>query len=239
MNGTREPESADVSTMASRQGLTGRYRSLAGTVQRRTADTVVGLVVSLVLAIGLFLTWDGFREYRAFDGMMGGGGMHAPTHPLWYLLGTLLVAGVLVGVYAVVRDDLIDGNRRGVDDTGAHLAGDTTADSAPNVRAAAEREPEPDTGPSTDSSEDDGTETRPDASRNLLDVLPEDERRVLSPVLESPGLTQIELRDRSEFSKSKVSQTVSDLEKRGLLYREPQGRTYRVYPADDIDEIDR
>ncbi|MFW5895958.1 MAG: helix-turn-helix transcriptional regulator, partial [archaeon] len=31
-----------------------------------------------------------------------------------------------------------------------------------------------------------------------------------------------------------VSQTVTDLEKRGLLYREKQGRTYRVYPADDL-----
>jgi len=69
----------------------------------------------------------------------------------------------------------------------------------------------------------------------LLDVLPEDERRILEPVLESPGLTQIALRDRSEFSKSKVSQTVTDLEKRGLLYREEQGRTYRVYPADDLE----
>jgi uncharacterized membrane protein len=70
----------------------------------------------------------------------------------------------------------------------------------------------------------------------VLDLLPEDERRVLEPVISSPGLTQIELRDRSEFSKSKVSQTVSDLEKRGLLYREPQGRTYRIYPSDDLQQ---
>ncbi|MFB6114260.1 MAG: helix-turn-helix transcriptional regulator [Halodesulfurarchaeum sp.] len=72
------------------------------------------------------------------------------------------------------------------------------------------------------------------ATKRLLDVLPEDERRILEPVLDSPGLTQIALRDRSDFSKSKVSQTVSDLEKRGLLYRERQGRTYRVYPSDDL-----
>lgn len=72
------------------------------------------------------------------------------------------------------------------------------------------------------------------APDRVLDVLPDDERRILEPVLESPGITQIALRDRSEFSKSKVSQTVTDLEKRGLLYREKQGRTYRVYPADDL-----
>ena len=69
-----------------------------------------------------------------------------------------------------------------------------------------------------------------------MDVLPEDERRILAPVIKSPGLTQIEVRDRSEFSKSKVSQTVSDLEQRGLLYRERQGRTYRIYPSDDLSK---
>jgi uncharacterized membrane protein len=58
----------------------------------------------------------------------------------------------------------------------------------------------------------------------------------MAPVLESPGLTQIELRDRADFSKSKVSQTVSGLEKRGLLYREKQGRTYRVYPDDGVSD---
>jgi hypothetical protein len=70
----------------------------------------------------------------------------------------------------------------------------------------------------------------------VLDFLPDDERRILEPVISSPGITQIELRDRSDFSKSKVSQTVSVLEKRGLLYREPQGRTYRIYPGDDLQQ---
>nr|WP_229770561.1 MarR family transcriptional regulator [Halorhabdus sp. CBA1104] len=49
-------------------------------------------------------------------------------------------------------------------------------------------------------------------------------------------MTQIELRDRSDFSKSKVSQTVSALEERGLLFRERQGRTYRVFPSDDLSD---
>lgn len=65
-----------------------------------------------------------------------------------------------------------------------------------------------------------------------LDLLPEAERRVVEPVVGSPGLTQVELRGRSGFSKSKVSQVVTTLEERGLLYREPQGRTYRVYPGE-------
>lgn len=68
----------------------------------------------------------------------------------------------------------------------------------------------------------------------VVEILPEDERRVLEPVLTSPGSTQIELRNRSSFSKSKVNRTVSALEKRGLLYRERQGRTYRIYPSDEL-----
>lgn len=71
---------------------------------------------------------------------------------------------------------------------------------------------------------------------DVLDMLPEDERRILNPVIESPGITQVALRDRSEFSKAKVSQTVSTLEKRGVVYRERQGRTYRIYPSDSLQE---
>jgi len=67
-------------------------------------------------------------------------------------------------------------------------------------------------------------------------MLPEDERRIIEPILQSPGLTQVELRGRSDFSKAKVSQTVTELEDRGLVYREKQGRTYRVYPGEPIKE---
>lgn len=85
---------------------------------------------------------------------------------------------------------------------------------------------------------DDGVDPVEQSRTRVLDLLPEDERRVLEPVLTSPGVTQIELRDRSDFSKSKVSQTVSALEKRGLLYRERQGRTYRIYPSEEIAQTD-
>lgn len=73
-------------------------------------------------------------------------------------------------------------------------------------------------------------ETGPGPS--ALELLPEDERRVIEPVIGSPGLTQIEVADRSDFSKSKVSKALKELEGRGLVYREPQGRTYRVYPGE-------
>ena len=59
---------------------------------------------------------------------------------------------------------------------------------------------------------------------------------MLSPVLESPGSTQITLRDRSNFSKAKASQTVSTLEKRGLIERERQEWIYRIYPGASLQE---
>nr|WP_325064028.1 helix-turn-helix domain-containing protein [Halobacterium bonnevillei] len=42
--------------------------------------------------------------------------------------------------------------------------------------------------------------------------------------MNSPGISQIELRDRCNFSERKVSKTASSLEERGLLYRERQAR---------------
>lgn len=83
----------------------------------------------------------------------------------------------------------------------------------------------------TDSSlSDPMVSSRPSA----LDILPEDERQIVEPVLTSPGITQLELRDRADFSKAKISQTVTDLEKRGILSREASGRTYRLYPEEAL-----
>ncbi|WP_330633327.1 helix-turn-helix transcriptional regulator [Halocatena halophila] len=73
----------------------------------------------------------------------------------------------------------------------------------------------------------------------ILDVLPHDETQIVEPVLTSPGITQSELRDRADFSKAKISQTVTDLEKRGLLYREEYGRTYRIYPDKSLSGVDK
>lgn len=69
-----------------------------------------------------------------------------------------------------------------------------------------------------------------------LEILPEDERRVLEPILDTPGITQVEVVARSDFSDAKVSQTLKALRDRGLVYREPQGRTYRLYPGTVLEE---
>jgi uncharacterized membrane protein len=69
-----------------------------------------------------------------------------------------------------------------------------------------------------------------------MEILPEDERRILEPVLDAPGITQVEVVARSGFSEAKVSQTLKALRQRGLVYREPQGRTYRLYPGSIFSE---
>lgn len=187
----------------------------------RRADAIAALVVATVVVVGAALSWQAYQRQRAFDqmGSMMGTSMAAVhgTNPLWYVLGTLLVASVIGGTYLIMRDALPveEASEQHSDEpSGPATEGDTTSLDDPRPGETSQPEGRP--------------------RSRVLDILPDDERRVLEPVLTSPGITQIELRDRSDFSKSKVSQTVSELEKRGLLYRERQGRTYRIYPNDDL-----
>lgn len=176
-------------------------------------DLAVGLLITLVLVVGFALTYQMYQA--ASDGMGHGWAMHG-VHPIWNLLGTLLVAVVIAGMYALVRNQ---------------LRMSTTSEmknEAETVERTSKRLHKNETVSATAADQTDSSGPSPD---EILEYLPEDERRILTPVVESPGLTQIELRDRADFSKSKISQTVAALEKRGLLYREPQGRTYRVYPT--------
>jgi DNA-binding transcriptional ArsR family regulator len=190
-------------------------------MNRRQWDLLVSSSIGVVLLGGGALTWQALQRQRAMDGMMGSmmGPLHGPT-AWWYLLWTVVLAALIGGVYVARRP--------------AAPSADTENQSP---AAAAGTAPGPETAggddsPVTAGAVDPAAQTRP----QVLDLLPADERRILEPVLSSPGITQIELRDRSGFSKSKVSQTVSALEKRGLLSRERQGRTFRVYPSEELTE---
>jgi uncharacterized membrane protein len=192
-------------------------------MNRRRADLSVGLLVVVVLVVGGALTVQAYQQQRALGAMgtMMGGSMATVhgTNPLWYALGTLLVAAIVGVLYLTVRDSL----------------GVSTETDQFSKAPAGSMEREPDSHTADEASKQaQNPEEQP--RERVLDLLPEDERRILGPVLTSPGITQIELRDRSDFSKSKVSQTVSELEKRGLLYREQQGRTYRIYPSDSLSQ---
>lgn len=174
------------------------------TVDRRLADVTVGVGLAVITIMGAYGTLVAYRRVNAAERMMDGAMGGMVTGPFWYAMSTVVVAAIVGGLYLFTREKITR---------------------PPDVNGAVSME----TDGTTASASGTGV-TRPDP----LEVLPEDERRILEPVLESPGITQVALRDRSEFSKSKVSQTVSALEKRGILYRERQGRTYRVYPDDSL-----
>lgn len=189
-------------------------------MNRKQADIAAGALIASILLLGVASVIQLNRTGSPMRGEMDSVPVMAWIGPI---LMSLVIASIVGGVYVYVRNQVF------------------------TTRASEPSEADGPSGPDDATGTDDATgpapseipETQPPdpvMRRRVLDVLPDDERRILEPVLESPGLTQIEVRDRSGFSKSKVSQTITDLEERGLLYRERQGRTYRVYPADDLDE---
>lgn len=174
-----------------------------------TVDRLVGGLIVTILGIGIYSWIRAVFLVQSPSGMMG---MMPRTDPIWYLFGTLVTASIVLGIYVFSRERI----RQEADGQPAQEP------SAPGDSKAEE------TAGTTETDDPDGSGGQP----IVLDYLPEDERRVIEPILDSPGLTQVELRGRSDFSKAKVSQTVSELEDRGLIYRERQGRTYRVYPGE-------
>ena len=199
-------------------------------VTLKTVDRLVGLLVTGIILLGSYSWWRATRRALARDGMMGQMmGTMPGMDPIWYLFGTLIAVSVVFGVYVVSREQLADvlstSTPAGVAEADRDAPDESTS---PNTHSSEH----PSEQPTRESSTTDSTPKRPSA----LTFLPEDERRVIDPILESPGLTQVELRARSDFSKAKVSQTVSKLEDRGLIYREKQGRTYRVYPGELLKE---
>lgn len=75
-----------------------------------------------------------------------------------------------------------------------------------------------------------------ETEKSFLDIIPDDEKAVLDPILKYPGLGQTEVVQHSNFSKAKVSQVLSELEKRGVIYRVKEGRMFRVYPSEKLNK---
>jgi uncharacterized membrane protein len=195
-------------------------------VTLKTVDRLVGLLIIGIILFGSYSWWQTTQRALERDGMMMGEmmGTMPGMDPVWYLFGTLIAVSVVLGVYVISREQLADVLSASTADatTNDHNESKIPMDSSSRSSESA----------SEQSTQESSTNNPPSERISALKFLPEDERRIIEPILESPGLTQVEIRGRSDFSKAKVSQTVTELEDRGLIYREKQGRTYRVYPGE-------
>ncbi len=63
----------------------------------------------------------------------------------------------------------------------------------------------------------------------LLTALNDDEKKVMKSVREQDGIEQATLRIRTDLSKTKLSVVLSELEKKGLLRKVPEGKKNRIY----------
>ena len=69
----------------------------------------------------------------------------------------------------------------------------------------------------------------------LLRPLDDNEKKILLSIREQEGITQSTLRFRANLSKAKVSQILTDFEKKSLIERKAKGKTYQVFLADNYD----
>ncbi|MBI4451861.1 MarR family transcriptional regulator [Candidatus Woesearchaeota archaeon] len=63
----------------------------------------------------------------------------------------------------------------------------------------------------------------------FLKAMDENEQKVLKAIKEQDGITQSTLKFRTDLSKAKVSQILTDFEKKRLITRELKGKTYAVH----------
>jgi uncharacterized membrane protein len=68
----------------------------------------------------------------------------------------------------------------------------------------------------------------------VLKSMDENERKVIKAIKEQDGITQSTLKFRTDLSKSKVSQILTDFEKKQLIKREEKGKTYAVHLAQNF-----
>ncbi|MBI2657948.1 MarR family transcriptional regulator [Candidatus Woesearchaeota archaeon] len=68
----------------------------------------------------------------------------------------------------------------------------------------------------------------------VLKSMDENEKKVLKAVREQDGITQSTLKFRADLSKAKISQILTDFEKKQLVRRELKGKTYAVYLTENF-----
>ncbi|MBI2148911.1 winged helix-turn-helix transcriptional regulator [Candidatus Woesearchaeota archaeon] len=68
----------------------------------------------------------------------------------------------------------------------------------------------------------------------MLKALKPEERQIIQIIRENEGITQVALRIKTDFSKTKLSFVLADLEKNGLIKKELFGKTNKLYIKEGI-----
>ena len=68
----------------------------------------------------------------------------------------------------------------------------------------------------------------------ILKAMDENEQKVIKAIKEQEGITQSTLKFRTDLSKAKVSQILTDFEKKQLIKREAKGKTYAVHLTENF-----
>ena len=68
----------------------------------------------------------------------------------------------------------------------------------------------------------------------ILKAMDENEQKELKAIKEQEGITQSTLKFSTDLSKAKVSQILTDFERKHLVKREMKGKTYAVYLAENF-----
>ncbi len=74
-------------------------------------------------------------------------------------------------------------------------------------------------------------EAQSSAELAVMRVLTDDERKIIEAVQKEPGVTQSTLRFKTDFSKAKLSELLTGLERRNLVKKQLDGKTNKVFLA--------
>ena len=80
-------------------------------------------------------------------------------------------------------------------------------------------------------------ESREKEQEELIHFLKEDEAKVIEIVKSNPGINQKKIAELADYSKSKISKVIAELERRGIVRTEKVGRKVKVYLRENFEKI--
>ena len=72
-------------------------------------------------------------------------------------------------------------------------------------------------------------EAQSSADAAVMKVLTDDEKKIMEAVQKEQGITQSTLRFKTDFSKAKLSELLTSLERRNLIKKQLDGKTNKVF----------